>query len=629
MTKIQNTMHKVFSCVLALLCITSVFDLVILSSAAYYDKLSIELQDKLQSTSDSSAISVMIVGNIDDSSNNNMTSGIFSRTSLINTNLYTLNSNLSDVSIDTIQNNITKKRQQTANFYKEYNTLLSEKLNISEKIIYSSSYAPILFADLSKDDIISISRKNDVSAIAHCNKNIEYDTYLDISKATTNADSVQTNLTFFGYTGDGVKIGILEKLHPYIYAEWLDDANITLSSYDSTYMDSSYGGHATTVTSIMASQGSANTVTGTAPDAEYFCASLLAIADEMKKTNVEPSVSAVFIEAIEWLVEKGVNIINISVGLAGIYNSYATTAYTDSYYLTYTLDKIALNSDVTFVLAAGNTAKQGIPYPLMGYNAISVGNTDDKNTSVFTDDSLNTSSSYCNILTPTYASKPDICAPGTLINLNGSDNTYMGSNLTYEGIKKYAKTSGTSVSAPHVAGCIALLYEQKPLLLYSPDAAKAIITAGVFTSNHCYVPSDRIVTIDENNPASSYIQYGAGIINCVANGNIVKNESYDFGYFTPQFTLSNDQLQLTGQKNVRISLAYALNTDNYNMTLDNFDIYLYNSTGTLIGSSTTTYNNVEIIDAYIPTTGTYTLKIVRTSSTNRTIPMGIAWIQYS
>ena len=113
--------------------------------------------------------------------------------------------------------------------------------------------------------------------------------------------------------------------------------------------------------------------------------------------------------------------------------------------------------------------------------------------------------------------------------------------------------------------------------------------------------------------------------NCM---NIVKNENYDFGYFTPQFSVSNDQIQLNGQKNVRISLAYAINTDNYNLTLDNFDIYLYNSSGTLVGSSTTTYNNVEIIDVYIPTTGTYTLKIVRTSSTNRTIPMGIAWTQY-
>ena len=344
--------------------------------------------------------------------------------------------------------------------------------------------------------------------------------------------------------------------------------------------------------------------------------------------------------AIETLIDiYNVNIINISSGIlfggellgmllnSAIYNSYTTTANEEAYLITYLIDNYVNNSYVTFAIAAGNSGKKGIPFPFLSYNGIVVGNIDDNGTSSISDDSLNANSSYYNELTPTYASKPDLCAPGTIIDVNGTDKVYI--NDPINNINQYVESTGTSFSAPIVAGAAALMCEQQPILLTCPSAIKAIMTAGVFTSKHCYVPSERILTTDEESPASSYIQYGAGILNCVANGLILINETYDLGYFLPNFTQSNDQLELLGQKNVRISLAYALNTDDYNMTLDNFDIYLYDSTGTLIGSSTTSFNNVEIIDVYIPTSGTYTLKTVRTSSTNKTVLMGMAWLQYS
>lgn len=63
------------------------------------------------------------------------------------------------------------------------------------------------------------------------------------------------------------------------------------------------------------------------------------------------------------------------------------------------------------------------------------------------------------------------------------------------------------------------------------------------------------------------------------------------------------------------------------MIIDDFDIYLYDPNGNCVASSATSYNNIEIIDTYISTSGTYTLKTVRYYSTSREIDIGLAWIQ--
>mgnify|MGYP003293907454 CR=1 FL=1 len=622
--KAKRAIFKLSAFFVSFSIIFTLFNINTIVFAKNINKITDSLQDKIAIVEDDFEIPVMIFNDFDIDTEEKINKN---QIPIVNSNFLSKNNTLQELSIDEIQNTIAIERQKSKAYHEKLNKMLAESLGISEKVLFYSSYAPVFFAKLTKNEIKKTISNNNISKIAYCDENLEFEQYLDISKTTTNAHTIQNNSTFFGYTGTGVKIGILEKYIPYIYAPWLLNADITPSSNDSNFMESSYGGHATTVTSIIASNGSSNTSVGIAPDAKFYCSSLFAFADALLQIDENTPIGMIYATALEWLVEQNVNIINISVGFANIYNSYTTTIYDDYvYYMSWLIDYYTNTYNIVFSMAAGNSNTTGIAFPAMAYNAITVGNTNDKNTKTNSDDVLSSSSSYNNVLTPIYASKPDICAPGTLININGSDLTYIGNNLEYDSTQ-YAETSGTSFSAPHVAGAIALLFDQEPLLLYSPESVKAILTAGVFSSCS-YVPSDRVLTTNVDNPANSYIQYGAGLINCVANGSIVTKENYDFGFINTNTTITSESLTLSGQKNVRISFAYNLNTDNHNMAIDNFDIFLYDPNGNLVGSSTTTFNNIEIIDTYISTSGTYTLSTVRQSSTSRIIDIGLAWIQY-
>lgn len=603
--------------------IFSIFNINIFVFATNIKKITADLQDEITIVDNDFEIPVMIFNDIDKHKEEKLN---LNQIPIVNSSLFSKNSISKEISIDEIQNSIAKDRQEAKAYYEKSNKSLAESLGIEEEILFYSSYAPVLFAKLTKSEILKTISNNNITKIAYCDEDLELEQYLDVSKATTRANTIQNNSTFYGYTGNGVKIGILETCTPYIYAPWLVNADITLSSYNTQFMESSYGGHATAVTSVIASNGSNNTSVGVAPDAKFYCSSIAAFASELIQTNPDISIGFVYADAIEWLIEQNVNIINISVGFKNIYNSYTTDNMNDYvYYMSWLIDHYTNEYNIVFSMAAGNSNIDGVMYPAMAYNAITVGNTDDGNTNSVNDDMLHISSSYNNELEPIYASKPDICAPGTLIKINGSNYTYLGNNQQYESTK-YAESTGTSLSAPHVAGAVALLCEQEPLLLYSPEAVKAILTAGVFSS-HSFVPSNRVFTSDINNPARSYIQYGAGLINCVTNGSIVNSQTYDFGFISSNTLNTTETISLVGNKNVRISFAYNLETENQNMIIDDFDIYLYDANGNFVASSNTSYNNIEIIDTYISTSGIYTLKTVRYYSTSREIDIGLAWIQ--
>lgn len=501
--------------------------------------------------------------------------------------------------MEIVQELIMTKRAIIKSIYDTKNAEYFVGLGSGIDVEYISSYAPVVIANATSENIYDLSKISIVSDI-YSNQEDSIQA-MSVSLNAIRANILQ-NQSLFGYTGEGVKVGIFEATDsglPNNSIIGLDSSKFTVEKTCPTTTDE----HADCVAMIIAGQGLNGNAVGIAPDVSLYATY---------------GYDGTFTERIDWLLEQGVNVINLSV----TFDSYNTYAAQDAY-----IDYLSYNSNVLFVTSAGNADLIGVTSPGMSYNAITVGNVNDNNTASVTDDELcprqivggktYPGSSYNNSVNISTASKPDISAYGT--------NIY---------IAEYGDKTGTSYAAPHITGLVALLGEQNPTLLYVPVAMKAILTAGVNRNNHTYVPSDRTVSPNSYFPAASYIQYGAGIADGVCAAYIVMNETFDFAALLSDAVTTTYSIECSEAENVRISLSflnyvlsYDKDTDRYAYILENLDLEVYDSAGNKIAASTTTYNNLEIVDFTAASSGIYTIKINRASDPGVVVYYGLAWFK--
>lgn len=205
-------------------------------------------------------------------------------------------------------------------------------------------------------------------------------------------------------------------------------------------------------------------------------------------------------ECAEWLIGRGVNIINMSMQVdsnSGIYGADDRWA-----------DHIALQHRVHLVVAAGNYNEEIGKYdhyvttPALAYNVITVGNLDDNGSSNLLDDVIASSSCYLDGANSKNAHKPDIVAPGTDIST------------------PFGQMSGTSFAAPYITGIVAQLCQADATLKTNPATVKAILCASAATEPHSYYIED-----------DNYDKYGAGLVNAQYAYNITNNGRYESDYF--------------------------------------------------------------------------------------------------
>lgn len=500
----------------------------------------------------------------------------------------------SDFSIDAetlalsnqIQASIEEERALARAMYSDMNGKFVEEHLQDYDIVYVSQYSPVVIAELDYDGVTDLAATSDTEFLDYFDDSCEDD--MDISIPVVRANTVQNN---YNYTGAGIKIGQVETGVPDTTSAQLN--SISSRIYRKSSSLSYVKPHATRVSSIMVGQQTSSLPKGVAPGASLYCVAL----DDVS-----------YIEAIEWLLSQGVNVINASCHFGGdAYNTYGSTSKW--------LDHIAINHSVHFVKASGNDYSLGITSGGMAYNAIAVGAIDDKNTLSLGDDTLmyfptissTTGSSYST--NAVYAYKPDLCAPGTDI------NTSIGSD------------SGTSFAAPHVAATIALLCQQKPALKTQQDVVKAILTASVNpNSPHKYRPTQ-----------NGYRQYGAGLLDSYRACWITANTRYYSSSMTSSQTSKTFNMNVTSSDTLmRVSLSFLKynkmsTTDHTISPVDNvlpsLDLKIYSPSGNLVASSNTT-NNVEIAE-FVPTEyGTYKITVVNTSpnSNTGTIYFGLSWL---
>lgn len=496
------------------------------------------------------------------------------------------------VNSDLLQRGIENKRAIFAKSYLEQNGAVANSFATKSKQIFVSQYSPILILTVSKQSLLEMEKDSRVTSI-ELFENLEAENELATANAISRADYVRDTC---GNTGTGVKIGQIELAVPEFGISDLSNASIIRNG-------SNYDSHATRVARILV--GNSN---GIAPNATLY--------------SVSSDSESTFYSGVEWLISQGVNVINASMGFkqSSRLGQYDTIAKW--------IDHIAIMHDVHFVKSAGNRGNGDayITSPGMAYNAITVGGFNDMNTVSHSGDKryiiegdAGEGSSYREATSSGRPEKPNLIASA-------------------QGIFFDASTirNGTSYAAPQVTGIIAQLCGYRSALKVKQTAVGAMLAAGASLKlegvkgsgeRNDVFASD--VRISGSTQISDY--EGAGKVNArdarliATTGNYwgVNISASSFPYTqTVYINASNDSLTRVAifwlKRNSLAATDHTTGTVAQE-SIPDLDLRVYAPDGTLVGSSTTTHSNFEIVQFETPATGTYSIQITKhgTGSTSR------------
>lgn len=231
-----------------------------------------------------------------------------------------------------------------------------------------------------------------------------------------------------------------------------------------------------------------------------------------------------------------------------------------------------------------------------------------------------------------YGATVEIAAPGGSGGSNSVLST-LNSGTTTPGSDSYALYNGTSMATPHVSGVVALMLSAKPSL--TPDQVTTILQATAKTF-----------------PASCS-QCGSGIVNASAAVNAAISGTTtppDPPGTTPEVEPNNSRTaaQFIGTDNTTVAGTIGNSSDNdyYRVTLpagrtlvatltpnasSDYDVYVYNSSGTLIGRSEKGTGQVDAVSVSNSGSGAVTryVRVARwsggTGATNGRYTLNLNW----
>ncbi len=492
---------------------------------------------------------------------------------------------------ESLQEALEAKREIYRKVYSDKNHSFIINNKISNEVLFSSSYSPVVIARLRHEQIIDLLDEKEVVSLSRFENKKSIEESLEIANKISRADIVRDNI---GLTGNGIKIGMVEALGvPYINDVYLNGTNITIRSGDTNLRT-----HATYVARIMIGNGLNGNYQGVAPSANLYCC---ISGDELD-----------FLGAVEWLINSGVNIINASMGF-GHYGYYD--------YVSQWVDHIAVMHDIHFVKSAGNydveyNPDRFITSPGMAYNAITVGGLDPTNGTTWNDIALFTYdefSSYKEVGTA-HPEKPNIVTD----------------DIVFEG--------GTSYAAPQVAAAMALLCQYAPNLRFKQTAMGAILMASA--ARKC----DSVGTGEKGDSFLSQVQLehncqiskceGAGILDIRwAYGIVAQNHYWGLTIYQNGFDYDKTvYIDCSANSITRVcmfwlkqnSLSECPDGTLSETAFSNLDLYVYDPNGNCVGSSTVTYGNFEIVQFVPSVSGYYTIQIRDMGGNNGKEYVGLA-----
>ncbi len=244
-----------------------------------------------------------------------------------------------------------------------------------------------------------------------------------------------------GYTGRGVTVGVLDTgvqtEHPDLAGKVLEARDFTGTRPDA----SDDLGHGTHVAGIIAGTGAASggRYRGVAPDARLISGKVC-VAYGCPESAV--------IAGMEWIAPK-VRVVNMSLG-------GDATDGTDP--VSQAVNALTSRYGTLFVAPAGNDRSLDLPEP----GPVVAPAAADAALAVGSVSAQDTTSPFSNrgFRLGDHAVKPDIAAPGEGIVSARAAGTRDGDTAPVDAA--YARLSGTSMAAPHVAGSAALLLQRHP-----------------------------------------------------------------------------------------------------------------------------------------------------------------------
>jgi subtilisin family serine protease len=303
---------------------------------------------------------------------------------------------------------------------------------------------PYTALQVSPEDIDTLSQDDTVEYIW---PDLPVHTCLDVSVPQIQAPLVWDA----GIRGEGMKVGVVDTGIDPSHDDFQGRVVAMASFVGGDGTDDN--GHGTHVASIAAGSGAASDgkYRGVAPASSLYTAKVL----DARGSGAMSGVMA----GIEWAVDQGVHVINLSLGSDGPCDG------TDA--LSTLCDEVVQQYGIVVCAAAGNAGPgtSTVGSPGCARWVITIGAVDDA------DNVTNFSSRG-----PTADGriKPDIVFPGDGIVAAQANGTQLGAVVE----PGYVRLSGTSMATPHAAGSVALLLQAKPDL--TPNQVKwALLTTAL------------------------------------------------------------------------------------------------------------------------------------------------------
>jgi serine protease AprX len=289
-----------------------------------------------------------------------------------------------------------------------------------------------------------------------------------------------------GYTGQGVVVATMDTgvdfFHPDIGSQWRGGANSWFDPYGQYASPSDGNGHGTQVMGLILGGSNSGNAIGMAPDAQW-------IAVKIFNSSNEALYSAIH-EGFQWLldpdgdpdVNDAPDIINNSWGLQQTVNTCDNEFSDDITVLT--------AADIAVVFSAGNSG----PYPS---SSVSPANNPGSFAAGAVDQSM--------VVAMSSSRGPSACDGGIYPHIAAPGVNVTTADLTFGGIfpDSYITVTGTSFSAAHVSGAMALLKSAVP------SAAVTELEAAISDS------------AQDAGPMGHDYDYGAGVVDVFAAYNLL------------------------------------------------------------------------------------------------------------